>query len=43
MEPLTLVTVSRNYFNMPLWVADQVGFFADEELDVTVELHDRRS
>ncbi|WP_433036701.1 ABC transporter substrate-binding protein [Actinomycetospora sp. CA-053990] len=40
MEPLTLVTVSRNYFNMPLWVADHVGFFADEGLDVTVELHE---
>jgi len=40
MEQLTLATVSRNYFNLPLWVAHHRGFFADEGLDVTVETYE---
>jgi NitT/TauT family transport system substrate-binding protein len=40
MEQLTLATVSRNYFNMPLWVASHRGMFADEGLDVTIETYE---
>ena len=37
MEPLTLVTVSRNYFNMPAWVARHAGLFAAEGLEVSID------
>lgn len=40
MEHLRLATVSRNYFNLPLWVASRRGFFADEGLDVAVECYE---
>jgi ABC-type nitrate/sulfonate/bicarbonate transport system substrate-binding protein len=40
MDHLKLATVSRNYFNMPLWVAHHQGYFADENLDVQIELYE---
>lgn len=40
MLPLRLATVSRNYFNLPIWIALQEGFFAAENLDVTLEIHE---
>jgi ABC-type nitrate/sulfonate/bicarbonate transport system substrate-binding protein len=40
MEQINLVTVSRNYFNMPLWVAKEAGHFATEGLDVTITLRE---
>ena len=40
MLALRLATVSRNYFNLPIWIALQEGFFAAENLDVTLEIHE---
>jgi ABC-type nitrate/sulfonate/bicarbonate transport system substrate-binding protein len=37
---LRVGAVSRNYFNMPLWVGQHCGFFAAEGLDVEIELHE---
>jgi ABC-type nitrate/sulfonate/bicarbonate transport system substrate-binding protein len=35
--------VSRTYFNMPLWAAQQHGFFADEGLEVEGTIHGNAS
>ncbi|MEX2614936.1 MAG: ABC transporter substrate-binding protein [Alphaproteobacteria bacterium] len=40
MDRIRFAAVSRNYFNMPLWVACHCGLFAEEGLDVEVELHE---
>ena len=40
MRKLTFVAVSRNYFNMPIWIAQHRGLFANEGLDVAIELHE---
>ena len=37
MQPLTLAVVSRNYFNLPVWIALHDGLFAAEGLDVTID------
>ena len=37
MDGLTLAVVSRNYFNMPVWIAKHAGLFAAEGLDVEVD------
>ena len=37
MDRLNFACVSRNYFNMPIWIAEDVGFFAEEGLAVTIE------
>lgn len=37
MDRLTLAVVSRNYFNMPAWLARDAGLFAAEGLDVSIE------
>lgn len=37
-EKLSVGTVSSTYFNMPLWVAQERGFLADENLDVSLEI-----
>ena len=33
-DKLAVGLVSRTYFNMPLWIAQELGFFADEGLEV---------
>jgi ABC-type nitrate/sulfonate/bicarbonate transport system substrate-binding protein len=38
MRALTVGAVSRNYFNMPLWVAQHAGFFEKEGLSVSIQL-----
>src|SRR5919202_1474051 len=38
MHALTVGAVSRNYFNMPLWVARHAGFFEAEGLSVSIRL-----
>jgi ABC-type nitrate/sulfonate/bicarbonate transport system substrate-binding protein len=38
MPSLKIGAVSRNYFNLPLWVAQHAGFFGQEALSVTIEL-----
>lgn len=38
MQKLAVGAVSRNYFNMPLWVAYHAGFFGKEGLDVSINL-----
>lgn len=38
MQKLAVAAVSRNYFNMPLWVAYHAGFFGKEGLDVSITL-----
>ncbi len=38
MRELNIGAVSRNYFNMPLWVAHHCGFFATEGLAVRLQL-----
>ena len=40
MTPLRFAAVSRNYFNMPLWIGVDQGFFRDEGIDLAVELHE---
>ena len=40
MDRIKFAAVSRNYFNMPLWVAAHCGLFKDEDLDVEVELYE---
>jgi ABC-type nitrate/sulfonate/bicarbonate transport system substrate-binding protein len=40
MEKIIFTAVSRNYFNMPVWIAQHQGMFADEGLDVTIELYE---
>lgn len=37
MDRLNFACVSRNYFNMPIWIAEDAGLFADEGLAVTIE------
>jgi ABC-type nitrate/sulfonate/bicarbonate transport system substrate-binding protein len=37
MTPLHFTCVSRNYFNMPIWIAQHAGLFRDEGLAVTIE------
>lgn len=37
MHPLTIAVVSRNYFNLPVWIARSAGLFAAEGLDVTID------
>jgi ABC-type nitrate/sulfonate/bicarbonate transport system substrate-binding protein len=40
MEKIVFTAVSRNYFNMPIWIAQHQRMFADEGLDVTIELYE---
>ncbi|AWM10867.1 ABC transporter substrate-binding protein [Bradyrhizobium symbiodeficiens] len=40
MKKITFTAVSRNYFNLPLWIAKHSGMFADEGLDVAIELYE---
>ncbi|MBK8063681.1 MAG: ABC transporter substrate-binding protein [Betaproteobacteria bacterium] len=40
MRKLRVGAISRNYFNLPLWIALQEGFFAREGLAVEIELHE---
>jgi ABC-type nitrate/sulfonate/bicarbonate transport system substrate-binding protein len=40
MDRLTFTAVSRNYFNLPIWVAKHQGILADEGLDVAIELYE---
>lgn len=37
MTPLTLVVVSRNYFNMPAWLGLHAGLFATEGIALTID------
>src|SRR5215211_6327113 len=38
MRALSVGAVSRNYFNLPLWVGQHAGFFNREGLSVSIEL-----
>jgi ABC-type nitrate/sulfonate/bicarbonate transport system substrate-binding protein len=40
MTKLIFTAVSRNYFNLPIWVAQHRGLFADEGLEVAIELYE---
>lgn len=40
MTPVQFAAVSRNYFNMPLWIGVHQGMFAAEGIDLAVELHE---
>lgn len=40
MTPLRFAAVSRNYFNMPVWIGVDQGLFRDEGIDLAVELHE---
>jgi len=40
MNKVRLGAISRNYFNMPIWIAAQTGMFEQEGLEVTIELHE---
>ena len=40
MKSMTAGAISRNYFNMPLWIAAHQGMFTAEGLDVTIDLHE---
>ena len=40
MTKLTFTAVSRNYFNLPIWVAKHQRLFEAEGLDVTIELYE---
>ena len=38
MDALTVATVSRNYYTMPLWVGLSQNLFANEGLDVSLSI-----
>lgn len=40
MTKLIFTAVSRNYFNLPVWIAQHRGMLADEGLDVAIELYE---
>ena len=40
MNKLIFTAVSRNYFNLPIWIAQRQGMLADEGLDVAIELYE---
>lgn len=40
MTPVRFAAVSRNYFNMPVWIGVHLGLFRDEGIDLAVELHE---
>ena len=40
MKKLIFTAVSRNYFNLPIWIAQHQGMLADEGLDVAIELYE---
>ena len=40
MDALKFAAVSRNYFNMPVWIGVEKGFFRQENIDLAVELHE---
>jgi ABC-type nitrate/sulfonate/bicarbonate transport system substrate-binding protein len=40
MDRIKIAAVSRNYFNMPLWIGLHEGLFAQEGLDVALELYE---
>lgn len=40
MKKLIITAVSRNYFNLPIWIAQHRGMLADEGLDVAIELYE---
>ncbi len=40
MKKLIFTAVSRNYFNLPIWIAQHRGMLAAEGLDVTIELYE---
>ncbi len=42
-DKLAVGLVSRTYFNMPLWAAQEHGFFADEGLEVEGTIHGNHS
>ena len=37
MDRLNFACVSRNYFNMPIWIASDAGLFAEEGLEVAID------
>ena len=40
MTKLTFTAVSRNYFNLPIWIAQHRGLFEAEGLEVRIELYE---
>ena len=40
MQKIRLGAISRNYFNMPIWIAAQTGMFEKAGLDVSIELYE---
>ena len=40
MTKIKFAAVSRNYFNMPIWVAQHCKLFEDEGIDVDIELYE---
>ena len=40
LKTINLAAVSRNYFNMPIWVADYCGLFEEENIHVEIELYE---
>ncbi len=40
MDTIKFAAVSRNYFNMPIWIAQHAGFLEDERIDIAIELHE---
>ncbi len=40
IDQLRFAAVSRNYFNMPLWVGVETGLFREQGIEVHVELHE---
>lgn len=40
MQKIRLGAISRNYFNMPIWIAAHTGMFEQVGLDVSIELYE---
>lgn len=40
MTPIRFAAISRNYFNMPIWIGMAQGLFRAEGIDLEIELHE---
>ena len=40
MVTIKFAAVSKNYFNMPIWIAQHCGFFKDEGIELDIELYE---
>lgn len=39
-DQIQFAAISRNYFNMPLWIGIDKGLFYEQGIDLQIELHE---